>query len=314
MIKQSKINELTDISKQIKKALKSKPKNEKLLVNILNSTTNSERQIIRTIYKRLYNKPIQNDIKSELNNNFKDFCISMFDTPYEYDSRELYKALNSVPINYKVIIEIFTSRNKSHLNIVIQAYEQFFKISLKEEILKKISNNFSNFLFIIMDTNRSNEKMVSYEDAYNYAKMIKELDINIFSNENIFKSLFVEKSREDLVLISRAFFELYKINLYKHLKNLNNKDSEENNKKLMKGILFFQISPSEWFCKKIKKAISGLKTDFNQLNRILIYRANIDIGDICKYYLLDKGNELYKDIRSLTDDSYGEALVNLCLQ
>ena len=165
-----------------------------------------------------------------------------------------------------------------------------------------------------MDTNRSNEKMVSYEDAYNYAKMIKELDINIFSNENIFKSLFIEKSREDLVLISRAFFELYKINLYKHLKNLNNKASEENNKKLMKGILFFQISPSEWFCKKIKKAISGLKTDFNQLNRILIYRANIDIGDICKYYLLDKGNELYKDIRSLTDDSYGEALVNLCLQ
>jgi hypothetical protein len=81
MISQEKINELTESAKKIKNALKSSSKDEKIIVNILNSTTNSERQIIRTCYKRLYNIPIQTDIKNELSTNFKDLCISMFDTP-----------------------------------------------------------------------------------------------------------------------------------------------------------------------------------------------------------------------------------------
>jgi len=219
MISQTKINDLTEKAKQIKKAVKSKPINEKILINILNLTTNSERQIIRTSYKRLFNRPIQNDIKEELKNKFKEICLSMFDTPYEYDSRELYKSLNLNPIKYKVIIEIFCSRNKSHLNIVNQAYEQFFKISLKEDIKKKLSNNFSKFLLAIMETNREEEKSISNDDAYKLAKTIKEKKFKIFEDEKIFINIFLKKSREDLILISRAFFELYKINIYKYIKS-----------------------------------------------------------------------------------------------
>ena len=314
MITQTKINELTEKAKLIKKALKSKPKNEKLLINILNTTTNSERQIIRTCYKRLYNKPIQNDIKEELNNKFKELCISMFDTPYEYDSRELYKSLNSTPIKYKSIIEIFSSRNKSHLNTINQAYEQFFKISLKEVFLKKLSLNFSKFLLAIMNTNREEVKSISNDDAYEYAKTIKNENCNIFYNENIFINIFLKQSREDLILISRAFFDLYKINLYKYIKSLKNENIDKNNKKLIKSVLFVIINPSEWFCQKIKKALIGPKLDFNTLNRIIIFRSEIDINIIKDYYYADNKKELNKDIELIDEDQYRDVLVNLCMK
>ena len=314
MISQTKINELTEKAKQIKKALKSKPKNENIIINTLNSTNNSERQIIRKCYKRLYNKPIQNDIKEDLTNNFKYLCLSMFDTPYEYDSKELYKSINSNPIKYKIIIEIFSSRNKSHLKITNQAYEQFFKISLREEIKKKLPKKFSKFLLNIMDTPRKEEKSLSNNDIYKFAKIIKEKNIEIFEDENIFKILFLEKSREDLILISRAFYELYKINLYEYLKNLKNGEFEENNKKLVKGILFAVISPSEWFFKKIKKAIKQISYNYKDLIRLIINRSEIDMDCIREYYLIDNGSDFCKDIQEINEDCCREVLINLYMK
>lgn len=314
MISQTKINELTEKAKQIKKAFNSKQNNEKEIINILKSTNNSQRQIIRTCYKRLYNKPIQNDIKELLTNNFKELCLSMFDTPYEYDSRELYKSLNSDQVNFKIIIEIFSSRSKSHLNIVNQAYEQFFNISLREDIQKKLSNNFSKFLLAMMDTPRREERLLSNDDGYELAKEIKENDSQIFDDENIFKNIFLEKSREDLILISRAFFELYKINLYEYIKSLKYGEFEEKNKKLIKNILFAVISPSEWFSKKLKKALNGENYDLDQLNRIIIYRSELDLNKIKDYYLNEYGRELYQDIQSITEDSYRETLINICIK
>ena len=314
MISQIKINELTEKAKLIKKAFNSKQNNEKELINILKSTNNSERQIIRTCYKRLYNKPIQNDIKEVLINNFKELCLSMFDTPYEYDARELYKSLNSNPIKHNILIEIFSSRSKSHLNIANQAYEQFFNISLREEIQKKLAKYFAKFLLIIMDTVRREEKLLSNDDAYVIAKEIKENDSKIFEDENIFKNIFLEKSREDLILISRAFFELYKINLYEYIKSLKYGEFEENIKKLIKNILFAVISPSEWFCKKAKKALNRKNYDLDQLNRIIIYRAELDLNKIKDYYLSDNGRELYQDIQLIDEDSYRETLTNLCMK
>ena len=316
MINQGKINELTEKAKLIKTALKSKPKNENILMNILISTNNSERQIIRTCYRKLYNKPIQNDLKEELTNNFKYLCLSMFDTPYEYDSKELFKAINSNPIKYEIIIEIFSSRNKSHLNIASQAYNQFFKISLKEDIKKKLSKKFSKFLLMIMDTPREEEKSLSCSDTYIFAKKIKEKNNEIFGDENLFKNIFLVKSREDLILISRAFFELYKINLYEYIKNLKNEEFEVYNKTLLKSILFAVINPSEWFCKRIKKAVKQLKDnyDYNDLNRIVINRAEIDMDIIRDYYSMDNKSDLFKDIQDINEEFYREALIALCMK
>ena len=61
-----------------------------------------------------------------------------------------------------------------------------------------------------METYRPEEQAISKEDAYNFAKDlidngIKQCAIDV----NLFKTIFVKKSRKDLILIARAYYELH---------------------------------------------------------------------------------------------------------
>lgn len=310
-IDQSRVNELSLVAQQIYKSLNSDSIDERVLVDVLSTTTNSERQIIRTIYKKLYHHPIQEDLKDGLNYKFKDLCISMFDTPYEFDARELHKAFHSFINDDKAIVEIFVSRPKSYLNIVDQAYSQFYNISLKEEIKKGTKEEYTLFLIAIMDIERPLEQTISGSDAFEIAKQLKSQGLNYYSkDENSFKNIFLNKSREDLILISRAYNELYNANLYEAISS----EVSGKNKRLMKAILFSTISPSEWFAKKIYKAIEGIGTDNSSLNRVLISRAEIDMYAIRDYYYMDRKTNIASDIKGGTSGSYGEVLVNLALK
>ena len=90
------IKELEERSNQFHEALFGKEIDENIIVDILINTTNEERQIMRGFYKKTNNKPIQNDINSQLKGKLREITIDMFDTPYEYDARELHNALNSL--------------------------------------------------------------------------------------------------------------------------------------------------------------------------------------------------------------------------
>ena len=59
----------------------------------------------------------------------------MFETPYEFETREFKKALSTtIGGNDDIIIEIFSSRPKSYLNIQ-----------------NKLSKNYSKFLLTLME-------------------------------------------------------------------------------------------------------------------------------------------------------------------
>ena len=96
-------------------------KNEKIIEEILSTTKNDESQIIHNNYKKIFHHPIQEDIISflkEKNIHLHNISLNMFDTPFEYDARELKKALtinNNNNIDENILIEIFCSRSKSHL-------------------------------------------------------------------------------------------------------------------------------------------------------------------------------------------------------
>ena len=283
--------------------------------NILNSTTNEQRQIIRSNYKKLYNNPIQIDIKSKLEDNYsllKDLCINMFDTPYEYDAREINKVLSvGNGSEEDIIIEIFSTKPKNYLEIVDIAYKKFFDVSLKEEIQNQFQKEFAQFLLAIMDTERPLEQTITGNEAYELANDIgKDGYIAYSSNVNLFKKIFLEKSREDLIIISRVFFETEQKNLYDFFeeenivqKSLFDEKEEEKkvrnkNIKLIKAILYGVIAPAEFFAKKIINALSGFNPDINTLYRVLINREEIDMNAIRDYYLKETNGDMIKDIEN----------------
>jgi hypothetical protein len=297
------------------------------IITILVTTTNEERQLIRAEYKKQNNHPIQDDINAKLKenySNFNDMFINMFDTPYEYDAKELYKVLSSKDSNEDTIIEIFSTRPKSYLDIIDIAYKKFFNISLRDEIKKQFHKIFADFLLAIMDNERPLEQTISGDDAYEIAnEIIKNGYKEYCSDVNLFKKLFIEKSREDLILISRAYYELTKNNIYDIFEEENIDDEKDEEKKgrnkniqLIKGLLFGVITPSEFFAKKCIEALTGSSIDLNTLSRVLINRVEIDMNAIRDYYFKDTQNDLSKEIENAFKENgeIGTLLLNLSVQ
>ena len=283
------------------------------IANTLTSTINEERQLIRSYYKKSNNSPIQMDIKSKLEEKFpllKDICINMFDTPYEYDARELNK-IRANGAEEDTVIEIFSTRPKNYLEIVDIAYQKFFEISLKEEIQNQFQKEFAEFLLAIMDTERPLDQTISGNDAYEIAKDIGTNGCIAYSSDvNLFKKIFLERSREDLIIISRVFYETEQKNLYDFFeeenieqKSLFDEKEEEKkvrnkNIKLIKAILFGVIAPAQFCAKKIINALSGFNPDINTLCRVLINREEIDMNAIRDYYLKETNCDMVKDIEN----------------
>lgn len=292
----------------IYQSLRKKPVDEDSIANILINTTNKERQIIRSLYKNQCSIPIQIDLKDKLNYKFKDLCINMFDTLYEYDARELHRALHSFLNDDKLIIEIMVSRPKSHLDYVNKAYQNFYKISLKDEIKNETSGDYMKFLSTILETERPINKTITEEEAIDIANSMNKRGLKEYGKDiELFRNIFLLKSREDLILISRAYNDLFNKSLYDAIDN----DVNGKNRGVLREMLFAVISPAEWYSKKIFNAIEGLGTDTYSLNRALIGRAEIDMKDIRDFYYIHKGTLLRKHVEGDTSGAYGKVMVAL---
>ena len=308
---QEELADLQNKSSQFREALFGKSIDENKIAEILSITTNEERQIIRGFYKKAYNHPIQNDINTQLTGKLREITIDMFDTPYEYDARELYKALNSFTNDDNTIVEIFASRPKNHLEIVDLAYKKFFKISLRDDVKKQGSKEYAQFLLAVMDIERPLDQTISGNEAYDTAKELIKNGLKLYGSDiNLFKKVFVEKSREDLILISRAYNELNNKSLYDAIEA----EVAGKNRKLLKGLLFAVITPAQWFAKKCLKAIKGLGGDNNTLFRVLISRAEIDMYAIRDYYYMESNSDIKNDLEDDANGALGQILVNLTLK
>lgn len=301
------LNELDKYSTELNSLFGQSPPDEESLVQILTITTNEERQIIRGFYKESFGHDIQSDIKSSsLTKKLKTLCLDMFDTPPEYDARTLYDAIHSFITDENAIIEIFASRPKKHLDLVDLAYEKFFGKSLRNELEEK-KDDFFDYLLCMMDNERPIEQTITGNEAYSYAKNCGEGGVkNYGKNAEEFKDVFVNKSREDLILIARAFYEYNGKNLYDEIDDkLSGKIKE-----LLEGILFAVITPAEWFANKIHKALRGV-VDEKELNRAIISRCDLDMYAIRDYYLMLFNQDLKTAIEGNTSGSYGQVLENL---
>ena len=323
------LEELLNNSIQFRKALYEKSDiDENIIVDILSTTNNEERQIIRNNYKKIFKCPIQNDINSKItkNNLLHDIALNMFDTPYEYDARELKKALSEKnELNEDILVEIFSTRTKQYLEMVDLAYKNFYEISLKEEIQNTLSKEYANFLFTLMDNERPLEQTISKNQAYEIVEEISKNGIQLYSKDvNMFKKIFVEKSRKDLILISRAYYEIRKKCLYDDIlenipENQSNNIKEEDkvrNKiiRLIKDLIFAVITPAQFLAQKCSIAL--MKFDINSLLRILISRADIDIKSIRDYYFKEVKRDIKKDIKNeqnlKNNINIGKILINIC--
>jgi len=287
------------------------PLNYDMLFDILTRTSNYERQIIADEYKIRYNKSVLDEINSLITDkNVKNIVSLMFYNYYELDARILHKALKEKK-DEKAIVEVFASRPHWFLQTVDEEYNRIYGITLRDDLSHEKKSDFIKFLLCILNTPRDTKNTIKNEkQAEEIVKEIIKNGLKQYSTDvDLFKDIFVKKSREDLIMISREFKELdkKKRNFYEAV----NDSCSKGTKELLKAIIFAVSIPSHYFAHLLKKSIVGLGTDEETLNRVLVTRHEIDMEFIRNYYKAEQKNELVDDIIGDTSGNYQKITTKL---
>lgn len=290
----------------------SNPLNYDMLFDLLLRTNNYERQIIAEEYKIKYNKSVFDEINNSISNaDTKNIVTLMFYNYYELDARILHKAFKEGKRDEKAIVEVFASRPYWFLQYVDEEYKRLYGISLKDDLLKEKKSDLITFLLCILSNPRSKTNSIkSQKQAADAAQEIISKGLKKYGSDvELFKGLFVKRSREDLIRISREFknMDKKKRNLYDAIDDLCPRATKE----LLKAIIFAIVIPSHYFAHLLKKSIVGIGTDEETLSRVLVTRHEIDMEFIRNYYKLETKNELVNDIIGDTSGVYQKITTKL---
>ena len=297
-------------AEELYKLLKAKKLDVNAVFQAILNTNNYERQIMNDYTESTYSKSIISLLDSAFKGDLKEIITYMFYSPYELDARLLNTALSGFRTDSKLIVEIFASRPKWYLELIDQEYKKLYKVTLKSVLEKKKNNNFNKFLLCLFETERPEGKHLELNEAEQIVDEMLKKGLKVYGTDlDLFKKVFVLKSREDFILISRVFFKNNpkKKNLYQACDDQVGGDNRE----LLKALVYSICDSSHYFGHNLKKAIVGLGTNTKVLNRILALRSEIDIDVIRERYLGETGRTLVDDIKGDTSGDYCKFLCML---
>ena len=291
------------------KLLKAKKVNYDAVFEAILNTNNFERQVMNSHIENNHKNSIIKALEIVFSGNLREILVYMFYSPYELDARLINTALKGFRTDKKLIVEIFASRPKWYLDLIDEEYKRLFKCTLRSEIGKK-KKDFNKFLMCLFDTEREEGKHLDVPGAEKIVDEILKNGLKTYgTNLELFKKVFVDKSREDFILISRVFYQKNpkKKNLYQACDEQVGGDNRE----LLKALVYAICDSSHYFGHNLKKAIVGLGTNTKVLNRILALRSEIDIDVIRERYKGETGRELVDDIKGDTTGDYCKFLCML---
>jgi hypothetical protein len=297
-------------AEELYKLLKAKKLDVNAVFQAILNTNNYERQIMNDYIESTQSKSIISLIDSAFKGDLKEILTYMFYSPYELDARLLNTALSGFRTDSKLIVEIFASRPKWYLELIDQEYKKLYKVTLKSVLEKKKNNNFNKFLLCLFETERPEGKHLELNEAEQIVDEMLKKGLKVYGTDlDLFKKVFVLKSREDFILISRVFFKNNpkKKNLYQACDDQVGGDNRE----LLKALVYSICDSSHYFGHNLKKAIVGLGTNTKVLNRILALRSEIDVDVIRERYLGETGRTLVEDIKGDTSGDYCKFLCML---
>jgi annexin A7/11 len=299
------MSSLEEYATKIHDNLKSKEIDDIILDTIMKNNLRN-RVGISNIYQANYGTSLFEELKSKIGGDFGYCAGQLFLTPLDFCIYHLNIGISKAN---ECAMEQLTSRTTDELKLIEDKYNKTYGKDLKTEIIKAFSGAVGKNLLNLWNVKRVSNPNPNKKDCENYANtLIGSKPKDWVENEDIFKSIFIQRSPEELILIARYYLKNSGKNLIDDIEN----KTGGKNQMLLKEILYNNIMPHEIFADKIKKAVKGLGTDEEMLSRALVSRCELDMGAIRDMYMTKYKVTLKEDIVDDTSGSYQKICVYLC--
>ena len=294
-----------EAAERLHTALFGKNREETCLDIVINNDL-EHRLLIAKKYGELFGNPLYEDMKSKLSGHFKELCGFCFLTPMEFNAKMLKRGFKGLSVDEQLIFEILACHTPEEYKQIQEAY----KVETKKELTKDIEKHFSgairrnllNMISIQRSTNENPDKAQCEKLA---DLLISSGEKNWVEDENVFKSVFIWLSPEEMVLVGRYYFQKTGNNLIDVIE----KKFSGKNKTLLREVVFANIIPHELYAEKLYNSIKGIGTNTALLNRVLAARRGVDMPQIKEIYQWKYNVSLKEDICGDTSGMYQK----LCL-
>lgn len=298
------MDNLREVAEKLETALKNE--DEKTIAELISHKKIKDRQEIRANYSSLFHVDILTDIEKYLSWNFKKAVLAMFETPIDYDCKQIRQAVKSFITNDDTLIEILCTRPQEVIKQIKARYPELFPgCSLEKDIQNNTSGDYRKLLLSLIKADRAIKPRPDIEECEELAKALFEKGENMIgTDEDLFIEIFTKRSKEELKEILRAYTKIAGHIILEGIE----KEFSGNIKDCLCAIIYGFFCPSEFYAAKLRQSIEGLGTDNNLLIRVLVTRKEQNFQELKYFYKTKYKIDIISDIKDDTRGNFKKLL------
>ncbi|XP_051147392.1 annexin D4 [Andrographis paniculata] len=286
---------------------------EKTMISILGRLHPNERQSFRKGSRDLF---VEDERQFERWNDrhilrlqheflrLKDAIVVWTMHPWERDGRLVKRALEEVPFQADILIEVACSRSSDELLGARRAYHSLTDRSIEEDVAFRIHGPEKKLLVALVSAYRYEGPRVDEEAARAEAKSLSD----------IHKQLGLQIDNEEVIRILSTRSKLHLQAIHKHYKEItagNNLDEDVDG--YLKQTVECLCTPHKYFAKVLNASLdpSGHEEKKQGLTRITATRADVDMKQIKQEYHDKYGEDLSTKVAQVANGNYRDFILTL---
>jgi len=303
------IQQVDNDCQTLRKAMKGMGTDEHLIISVLTQRNNEQRYMMKQRYQAIFNRDLIKDLKSELHGNFEEAVIALLDSPYELDCKGLHHAMSRPGTEEEALIEILGTRPSYQIAQDKILFQQLYGKDLINYVHGETSGHFRKIMLALLQCQRHDFTFpINQQELQMEAQQLYQGGAARWgTDESVFTRIFTTRSPAEIAVIAQLYQKLCGVDLYTTLK----KEFSGSAEKALCGIFYASINPPEYFATRIRDAIEGSGTKDTNLIRIIVSRADYDLGQIKTAYNKLYNRDMITDVQNDTHGDYKKILTAL---
>lgn len=279
--------------------------------DILPNRSNAQRQEIQEQFQSLFGESLYDRVNDRVRRDrLRHVIKGMLLTPMQYDARCLNQAMKGIgSSDDDVIGEILCARPNGYIEQLKEVYEERYGNALADDIENNCRREFERFMLAILCCAR--EEGLDAIDEDQAAEDAQELfdageDRWFFTDESVFTRICARRSWMQIRLINHKYQEISEE--YDLLGAIEN-EVDGDLKRAYKAIVRMALDPAYFFARNAYKALKGLGTDDDALQRAVIFTSEWALQTVKEKYEESFGSSLADDIDGDCSGDYKDMLL-----
>jgi len=287
---------------------------DSVLIDILTRRTFEQRYLIAQAYYRKSGRNLADAISSTTRGHFDDLMVALVRNAgyYEYLAEELRDAMHRAGTDEDTVLETLISSTSEEIQIIRRHYS---RLSGNPDLIADIKDDFSgdleDILVALVNGSRDNSFRVSKTLAAEQAAALYQAgEGRLGTEEETFKYYLTHENYAQLALIFSEYEQLARESFAEALEDEFSRHVED----ATLAIVEVTRNLPRFLALRLHDALWGrgpLSKDDSSLIRLIVSRAEIDLGTISEEYFTLYGRKLIDDVQLKSTGDYDTALSRL---